>query len=171
MLGAARRAHVRRTVHRRGQRRRSYKLHIGGIEDRSRRSYRLHNGGSDGGLETSRGGAGGGLEPADIEGARSRSHGPAAELPELGLGEPESTHRWTGTTCRAAPLACSDWSKERDVGRSRLDPVEGGGENGKPGLTGCHPRFLRQAMYEFRQAMRLDTTPVLRTNNHPNSSS
>ena len=58
----------------------------------SRRSYRLHSGGSGGGLETSRSGAGGGLEPADIEGARSRSHGPAAERPELGLGEPESTH-------------------------------------------------------------------------------
>ncbi len=79
-------------------------------------------------------------EPADIEGARSRSHGPAAERPELGLGEPESTHRWTGTTCRAAPLACPDWSEERDVGRSRLDRVEGGGDNGKPGRTGRHPR-------------------------------
>ena len=84
-------------------------------------------------------------EPADIEGARSRSHGPAAERPALGLGEPgcdtESTHRWTGTTCRAAPLACSDWSEERDVGRSRLDRVEGGGDNGKPGRTGRHPRL------------------------------
>jgi hypothetical protein len=77
-------------------------------------------------------------EPADIEGARSRSHGPAAERPALGLGEPESAHRWTGTTCRAAPLACSDWSEERDVGRSRLDRVEGGGDNGKPGRTGRH---------------------------------
>jgi hypothetical protein len=65
-------------------------------------------------------------EPADIEGARSRSHGPAAERPELGLGKPESTHHWTGTTCRAAPLACSDWSEERVVGRSRLDRVECG---------------------------------------------
>ncbi len=27
-------------------------------------------------------------EPADIGGARSRSHGPAAELPELGHGKP-----------------------------------------------------------------------------------
>jgi hypothetical protein len=64
------------------------------------------------------GGIGGGPEPADIEGGSSRSHGPAAERPALGLGEPESTHHWTETTCRAAPLACSDWSKERDVGRS-----------------------------------------------------
>jgi hypothetical protein len=56
-------------------------------------------------------------EPGDIEGAHSRSHGPAAERPALGLGEPESAFRWTGTTCRAAPLACSDWSEERDVGR------------------------------------------------------
>jgi hypothetical protein len=30
---------------------------------------------------------------------------------------------------------------------------------------------LRQAMYGFRQAMRLETTPVLRTSHHPNSSS
>jgi hypothetical protein len=46
-------------------------------------------------LETSRGDAGGGPdspEPADIEGASSRSHGPAAERSELGLGEQESTH-------------------------------------------------------------------------------
>jgi hypothetical protein len=84
--------------------------------------------------------AGGGQESADIEGARSRSHGPAAERPALGLGEPESTHRWTGTTCRAAPLAFSDWSEERDARRSRWDRVEGGGDNGKPGRTGRHPR-------------------------------
>ena len=123
------------------QRRRSYKLHIGGIGgDRSRLSYRVHSGGSGGGLETSRGGAGGGLEPADTEGARSRSHGPVAERPALGLGEPESAHRWTGTAGRAAPLACSDWSEERDVRRSLLDRVEGGGDNGKPGRTGRHPR-------------------------------
>ena len=69
-------------------------------------------------------------EPGDIEGARSRSHGPAAELPELGLGEPESTQCWTGTTCWAAPLACSDWIEERDVERSRLDRVKGGGDKG-----------------------------------------
>jgi hypothetical protein len=35
---------------------------------------------------------------------------------------------------------CFDWSEERDVGRSRLDRVEGGGENGKPGRTGHQPR-------------------------------
>jgi hypothetical protein len=105
------------------------------VEDRSQRSYRLHSGSSGGGLETSRGGAGGGPEPADIEGARSRNHGPAAERPELGLGEQESAHCWTGTTCRGAPLACFDYSEERDVGRSRLDRVEGGGDNGKPGWT------------------------------------
>jgi hypothetical protein len=104
------------------------------------RSYRLHSGGSSGGMVTSRGGAGGGVEPADIEVARSRSHGPAAELPELELRELESTHRWTGTTCRNAPFACSDWSEERDVGRARLDRVEGGGDNGKPGRMGRQPR-------------------------------
>jgi hypothetical protein len=81
-------------------------------------------------------------EPADIEEARSRSHGPAAERRALGLREPESTHRWTGTACRAAPLACSDWSEERDAGLSRLDRVdsEGGGDNGNPGRTGRHLR-------------------------------
>jgi hypothetical protein len=42
----------------------------------------------------------------NIEGARGRSHGPAAELPELRLGKRGSTHRWTGTACRAAPIAC-----------------------------------------------------------------
>jgi hypothetical protein len=103
----------------------------------SRRSYRLHSGGSGGGLETSRS-TGGGPEPADIEGARSRIHGPAAERPVLGLGEPESTHRWTGTTCRAAPLACSDWSEERDVGRSRLDRVEGGITGSRVGRAVIH---------------------------------
>ncbi len=88
MLGAARRAHVRRTVHRRGRRcrhgsggRAGYKNDGTGGGPRDRRS-------SAGGLETSSGGAGGRPAPADIEGARSRSHGPAAERPELGLGEP-----------------------------------------------------------------------------------
>ncbi len=110
------------------------------MEDQSRQSYRLHICGSCGGLETSRCGAGGGQELVDITGASSRGHGPVAELPELGLGEPESTHRWTGLTCWAAPLACFDWSEGRDVGRYRLDWVEGGGDNGKPGRTGSHAR-------------------------------
>jgi hypothetical protein len=39
----------------------------------------------------------------------------------------------TGTTCRAASLACSDWSEERDVGRSGVDRVEGGGDYGELG--------------------------------------
>jgi hypothetical protein len=63
----------------------------------------------------------------DIEGARRRSHEPTA-VPrrlELGLGWPESTHRWTGRR-RAASLDCSEGSKERDAGRARLDRVEGG---------------------------------------------
>jgi hypothetical protein len=65
-----------------------------------------------------------------------------AERPELGLGEPETTHCWTETTCLAEPLACSDWShgEERDVGRLRLDQVEGGGDNGKQGRTGSQLR-------------------------------
>jgi hypothetical protein len=40
---------------------------------RSLWSYRLHSGGSGGGLKTSRSGASGGPEPADIEGAHSRA--------------------------------------------------------------------------------------------------
>jgi hypothetical protein len=56
--------------------------------------------------------------------------------------ESRSLHSWTasGTTCRAAPLACSDWSEGRVVGRSRLDRVEGGRDDGKPGRTGRHLR-------------------------------
>ena len=54
-----------------------------------------HSGGAGRGPGTPRSGAGGGPGPADIEGARSRSHGPAAERPELRLIKPESTHCWT----------------------------------------------------------------------------
>ena len=36
----------------------------------------------------------------DIDGARRRSHEPTAGWLELGLGWPESTHRWTGTPGR-----------------------------------------------------------------------
>jgi hypothetical protein len=67
--------------------------------------------------------------------------GPVAERQELGLGDQESTlHCWTGTICQAAPLACSDWSEERDVRRSWLDWVECHGDDGKPGRTGSRPR-------------------------------
>ncbi len=52
---------------------------------RGRWSYKLHSSCSCGGLEASRCGAGGGQGPADIEGARSQSYGPAAELQELRL--------------------------------------------------------------------------------------
>ncbi len=86
MLGAAQRAHVRRTVHRRCRRGRrgsgsgvtSYKSAASvqdqrrraaaSVEDGSLRRYRLHSGGAGGGLETSRGGASEGPEPVDIEG-------------------------------------------------------------------------------------------------------
>jgi hypothetical protein len=133
MLGAARRAEVRRTVHRLGRRGRH--CSCGGITsytsaasvgDRSRRSYRLHSGGSGGERETSRGGAGGGPEPADIEGARSRSYGGGAARARTRRAGVYAPLDWT--TCRAAPLVCSDWSEEKDAGRSRLDRVEGGGE-------------------------------------------
>ncbi len=85
-------------------------------------------------------GADEGPEQSEIEGASSLSHGQAVERPELWLGEQESTHYWTGTTGRVASLACSDWSEERDVGRSRLDRVEGCGDNCEPGRTGSRTR-------------------------------
>ncbi len=128
MLGAARRAHVCRTVHRRGGRgrrgsggRAGYGNDGTGRGQRNRQRYKLHCSSFSRGLETSCGGVCGGPKPAelqathrrlqyttgdvalrrrwrtgagDIEGARSRSHGPAAERPELRLGEPESTHCW-----------------------------------------------------------------------------
>ena len=59
------------------------------------------------------------------QGARSCSHEPAAELPELGLGRPESAHRWTGTTCRVVLLDCYEWNKAEDVGRAGFDRVHG----------------------------------------------
>jgi hypothetical protein len=101
----------------------------------TRRSYRLHSGGSGGGLETSRSSAGGGPEPADIEGARSRSHGPAGRIGQRSDSESRSL-RTAGLGQPAGPR-----HSPRDVGRSRLDRVEGGGDNGKPGRKGRHPRL------------------------------
>jgi hypothetical protein len=49
-------------------------------------------------------------------------------LRTAGLGQPAGQ-------LPAAPLACSYWSEERDVRLSRLDRVEGCGDNGKPGRT------------------------------------
>ena len=54
------------------------------------------------GAPTRKDGGGTRIHAMDIDGARRRSHEPTAVRPELGLGWPESTHRWTGTTCRAA---------------------------------------------------------------------
>ena len=73
-----------------------------------------------------RGGAATMIQAMDIDGARRRSHEPTVVRPKLGLGWLESTHRQTGTTCRAASLDGSDWSVERDAGRARLDRVDGG---------------------------------------------
>jgi hypothetical protein len=53
----------------------------------------------------------------------------------------DSESRSLRTTGLGQPDACSDWSEERDVGRSRLDRVESGGDNGKPGQTGRRPRY------------------------------
>ena len=78
------------------------------------------------GAPTRSDGGGTRVHAMDIDGARRRSHGPTAVRPELGLGWQESTHRWTGTTCPAASLDCSEWSEERGAGRARLDWVEGG---------------------------------------------
>ena len=55
-----------------------------------------------------RGGTGGGPAPTDIEEpAGGVISEPTAVRPELGLGWPRSTLRWTGTTCQAASLDCS----------------------------------------------------------------
>jgi hypothetical protein len=78
------------------------------------------------GAPTRSDGGGTRIHTMDMDGARRRSHEPTAVRPELGLGWPESTHRWTGTSCRAASLDCSEWSEERVAGRARLDWVEGG---------------------------------------------
>ncbi len=63
----------------------------------------------------------------DIEEARtgSRSHEPTAMRPELGLGWPGSTLRWTGTTYRAALLDCPDGARRQVPAGARLDQVEG----------------------------------------------
>jgi hypothetical protein len=81
----------------------------------------------------------------DIDGALRRSHEPTAVLPELGLGWPESTHRRTGTTCRAASLDCSEWGEERGAGWVRLDWVEGGDSRrtGPPGRAGRRSKMYR----------------------------
>ena len=60
----------------------------------------------------------------DIKEARRRSHEPIAMQPELGLGWPGSTLRWTGTTCRAAS---PDGARREVPAGARLDRVEGGG--------------------------------------------
>ena len=68
------------------------------MEDRSRRSYRLHSGGSGGGLETSRGGAGGGPGAGGHRGSpqpESRTGGGAA----------------SARTRRAGVCAPLDWGK------------------------------------------------------------
>ena len=63
----------------------------------------------------------------DIEVARRRCHEPTAVRPELGLGWPGSTLRWTGTTCQAASLDCPDGARREVSAGARLDRVEGGG--------------------------------------------
>jgi hypothetical protein len=81
---------------------------------------------------TQRSGAGRGPGPADIKGTSGRSYEPAAKRTKFGLGEPESTHCWTGTTCRRhspAPTGvrsgmwdCRGWagSKTEETRASRV---------------------------------------------------
>ena len=103
----------------RTRRGRSYTLHTAEAlaEDQSRRS---------GGTSEDwgwRGGTGGGPGPMDIEVARRRCHEPTAMRPELGLGWPGSSLRWTGTTCRAASLDCPDGATrepQRGAGRGAV---------------------------------------------------
>ena len=57
---------------------------------------------------------------------------------ELGLGWPESAHRWTGTPGRAASLDCSEGSlrRERDAAWARLDRRRVETRGGGPGRAG-----------------------------------
>jgi hypothetical protein len=78
-----------------------------------RRSYKLHTAAAPG--------------PADIKVARGRTHEPAAERQEIlpVLGEPESAHCWTGTTCWAASESLHSLHAPTAVGRgTRLGWVE-----------------------------------------------
>ena len=79
-------------------------------EDRAREPPIL----SGRGALTHRDGGGTWIHAMDTEGARRWSHEPTVVRLELGFGWPESAHRWTGTTCRAASLDSSGWSEERD---------------------------------------------------------
>jgi hypothetical protein len=92
----------------------------------------------------------------DIDGARRLSHEPTAVRPELGLGWQESTHRWTGTTCRAALLDCSEWSEERGAGRGRLDwaRIEGGDSR----LTGPSRTKMQDVRLEVGHGLCQQTT-------------
>ncbi len=60
--------------------------------------------------------------------------------PELGLGWPGSTLRWTGRTCRAASLDSPDEARREMPAGRRLDRVEGGDSRrtGRPGRTTSH---------------------------------
>jgi hypothetical protein len=54
--------------------------------------------------------------------ARTNEPGQMAGLPKLGLRWPESAHRWTGTTCRAASLDYSEWNWDKDAGMGAVEP-------------------------------------------------
>ena len=70
-------------------------------------------------------------EPADIEGACSPSHGPAAERPTPGLGEPESTcvnMTWEAKARARHRLESSlSGSRDSDYGDGVSPVVDGSG--------------------------------------------
>ncbi len=76
-------------------------------------------------------GVGGGPEPADIEGARSRSHGPAAERPALGLGESE----WEWSLITAA----RHWRSEM---QRKSAPCTASAEHSSASTAGSDARYL-----------------------------
>ncbi len=103
----------------------------------SRRSYRLHSGGSGGGLETSRGGAGGGTGAGGHRGSpqpeawTGGSDSESRSLRTAGLGQP------AGPRHSPAPTGVRRGTSDGHG----FDRVEGGGDNGKPGRAGRPPRL------------------------------
>ncbi len=147
-----------------------------------RRSYKLHIGCIGGGQGA--GGVTGYIVAALVEDWRRLAAAPVEDRSRRTLREPAA-----GVMDRRRSGQRSD-SESRSLRTAGLGQPAGprhspaptgvrrGTSDGQPvTMDDCMITFdtptasLRQATYGFRQAMLLDTTPVLRTNHHPNSSS